>query len=159
MQKYERKLQPRTTDLQNTMDEWAPWDEPWDSFWDDDIRDEVTSDLEQELGQPPTDEEIENEFEKRVESRIDEEQVGFEEDDLPDLLEAAIALLLRFDLAPEEFIVQQTAGVLLVDGTEIIVRHNENGTETPYYRDPPDADPRDNLLSLPHYIPPYEPPA
>lgn len=125
----------------------------------DDIRDEVIADLEQALGQPPTDEEIEKAFEKRVEILVDEQQVDFEENSLPELLEAAIAQLLQFDLAPEEFIVQQTAGVLLIDGKEIIVRHNADGTETPYYRDRPDADPRDNLLSLPHYIPPYEPPA
>jgi hypothetical protein len=47
----------------------------------------------------------------------------------------------------------------LLEGKEIIVRHNDDGTTTPYYRDHPDGDPRDNLLSLPHYTPPYEPPA
>ena len=125
----------------------------------DSIRDEVTAVLEQELGRPPTAEEIEKAFEKQVKILVDGQQVEFEENNLPGLLEEAIAQLLRFDLAPEEFVAQQAAGILLIDGKEIIIRHNADGTETPYYRDRPDFDPRDNLLALPRYIPPYEPPA
>ena len=48
--------------------------------------------------------------------------------------------------------------IFVIDGKEIIVRHNKDGTETPYYRDHPDRDPRDNLLALPKYSFPYEPP-
>ena len=78
---------------------------------------------------------------------------------MPDLFESAIAQVLRFDLALEEFIRLQKARFLSIEDYEIIVRRNADGTETPYYRDPPDADPRDNLLSLPRYIQPYEPPS
>jgi hypothetical protein len=124
----------------------------------DEIRDEVTAELEDELDEPPTDEEIDKAFDKRVETLVDTRQVEFEETDLPDLLEAAVAQLLRFDLAPEELIELQLAGVVILDGTEIIERHNSNGSVTPYYRDRPDGDPKDNLLALEHYTPPYQPP-
>jgi hypothetical protein len=78
---------------------------------------------------------------------------------LPGLLENAIARTLRLDLTPEELIEQQLAGALILADKEIIVRHNQDGSTTPYYRDHPDGDPRDNLLSLPHYTPPYQPPS
>lgn len=94
----------------------------------------------------------------RVTELFDQRLLDFEADRLPAEPEAAVARILRFDLAPEELIVRQQVGVAILDGKEIIVRHNADGTETPYYRDHPDGDPRDNLLSLPHYIPPYEPP-
>lgn len=128
----------------------------------DDIRDQVTEQLQQNLGRAPTTQEVNRAFEDRIAARVTElfEQrlPDFEVDRLPAELEAAVARVLRFDLAPEELIVRQQAGVTILDGKEIIVRHNADGTETPYYRDHPDGDPRDNLLSLPHYIPPYEPP-
>jgi hypothetical protein len=41
----------------------------------------------------------------------------------------------------------------------VIVRQNADGTTTPYDRDRPDGNPRDNLLALRHYTPPYRPPA
>jgi hypothetical protein len=122
------------------------------------IRADVIADLTEELGRPPTEAEITEEFNARINSLIDLLIPGFEEQVLPGLLEDAITRTLRFDLAPEELIEQQLAGVLILDGKEIIVRHNQDGTTTPYYRDHPDADPRDNLLSLPHYTPPYKPP-
>lgn len=124
----------------------------------DDIRDEVIAELEQKLGRTPTTREINDAVDKQIEARVDELQPDFIENDLPDLLEDAIAQILRFDLTPQDLIAQQLAGVLLLDGKEIITRHNEDGTTTIYYRDHPDGDPRDNLLNLPHYTPPYEPP-
>jgi len=125
----------------------------------DEIREEVIAELEEQLGRPPTDEEIDEAFTTRLRQLIAQRQPAFEENELPDLLAAAVAQVLRFDLAPEELIARQLAGALLLEGKEIIVRHNDDGTTTPYYRDHPDGDPRDNLLSLPHYTPPYEPPA
>lgn len=129
----------------------------------DAILDEVTEQLEQNLGRPPTAEEISDAFEKRIDARVaelfDEQFPDFEQNDMPGELEATIAQVLRFDLAPEAMIALQRAGIVILDGVEIIVRRNADGTETPYYRDHPDFDPRDNLLSLPHYTPPYEPPA
>jgi hypothetical protein len=122
------------------------------------IRADVIADLTEELGRPPTEEEIREEFNSRINGLIDLLIPGFEEQILPGLLEDAVARTLRFDLAPEEMVQQQLAHVLILDGKKIIVRHNQDGTTTPYYRDHPDADPRDNLLSLPHYTPPYQPP-
>jgi hypothetical protein len=128
----------------------------------DGILEEVIEELEQELGRPPSDQEILEAFDERIEERVDElfeeRFPNFEEESLPDLLEEAIARMLRFDLAPEEMIKRQLAGVVILDGKEIIVRKNGDGTTTPYYRDHPDGDPSDNLLSLPQYTPPYQPP-
>jgi hypothetical protein len=124
----------------------------------DQIRAQVVADLTEKLGREPTEPEITEEFNKRINALIDLLMPGFEKQVLPGLLEDAVARTLRFDLAPEELIQQQLAGVLILDGKEIIVRHNQDGTTTPYYRDHPDGDPRDNLLSLPHYTPPYQPP-
>lgn len=124
-----------------------------------DIRAEVILQLTEDLGRAPTDDEITDAFEAHVNRIIDGLMQGFEDQLLPGLLEAAVAANLRFDLAPEELVEQQLAGVLILDGKEIIVRENQDGSKTPYYRDHPDADPRDNLLSLPHYTPRYQPPA
>jgi hypothetical protein len=124
----------------------------------DQIRADVILDLTDKLGRMPTEEEITEEFNARINSLIDLAMPGFEEQVLPGLLATAVARTLRFDLAPEELVAQQLAGVIILDGKEIIVRHNQDGTTTPYYRDHPDGNPRDNLLSLPHYTPPYQPP-
>jgi hypothetical protein len=124
----------------------------------DAIREQVTQQLEEDLGMPPTQEQITDAFNAHVNLVIDGLIPGFKSQLLPGLLRAAVARTLRFDLRPEELIAQQQAGVLVLDGVEIIVRHNANGTVTPYYRDHPDADPRDNLLAKRHYTPPYVPP-
>jgi hypothetical protein len=122
------------------------------------IRTEVIQELTDVLGRAPTADETTVAFDAHINLVIDGLMPGFEEQLLPGLLAAALASTLRFDLAPEELIEQQQAGVLILDGKEIIVRKNKDGTITPYYRDHPDADPLDNLLSLPHYTPPYQPP-
>jgi hypothetical protein len=123
------------------------------------IRETVTQKLEEELGMPPTPQQVTAAFNAHVERVIDGMIGDFTRDLLPGLLDAAIARTLRFDLRPEELIAQQEAGVLVLDGVEIIVRHGADGRVTPYYRDHPDGDRRDNLLSLRHYSPPYVPPA
>jgi hypothetical protein len=69
--------------------------------------------------------------------------------DLRDDLYEALAPFLRFDVAPEELIDLQQRGIFALDGKEIIVLHNDDGTETPYYRDHPDSDSRDTLLRCP----------
>ena len=114
--------------------------------------------LTEKLHRPPTPEELGKEVELRIQSRIAELQKAYEDDGLRKDLHAALAPLLHFDLAPEELIALQEPGIFSLDGKEIIVRDNRNGTRTPYYRDHPDGDPRDNLLSLPHYTLPYAPP-
>jgi hypothetical protein len=65
---------------------------------------------------------------------------------------------LRFDLAPEELAELQLGGVVFLVGKEIITRRNADGSTTTYYRDKPDEAVEDNLLSLPRYVPPYQPP-
>ncbi len=125
----------------------------------DDIRDEVTQELENDLGRAPTAEEIDEAFNTAVSIRTDEEMTIWLENDLRAILSDAVAPFLRFDLAPEEMIALQDAGILALNDVEIITRENADGTVIRYYRDRPDGDIRDNLLSLPHYAPPYVPPA
>jgi hypothetical protein len=122
------------------------------------LREAVIADLTKALGEAPTEDQIRKEFNARINSLIDLMIPGFEAQVLPGLLNGAIARTLRFDLAPEELAAQQLAGVLILEGKEIVFRQNEDGTTTPYYRDHPDTDPEDNLLSLPQYTPPYQPP-
>jgi len=123
------------------------------------IEQKATVDLTAKLGRPPTAEELAKEVELRVQSLIEERQKVYEDGRLRDDLHPKLAPLLHFDLKPEELVsLQQEHGVFSLDGKEIIVRENQDGSHTPYYRDHPDRDPRDNLLSLPHYRYPYVPP-
>jgi hypothetical protein len=124
----------------------------------DTIRDEISEELEEELERPPTDDEIQDAFDKRVDGLIDQAEAEYREEKFLEDLDDEIAQVLRFDLAPEEMVDLQLKGILLLEGKEIIERHNADGTITPYYRDHPDESVKDNLLSLPHYVPPYEPP-
>ncbi len=133
----------------------------------DEIRAQVSEELEESLGQAPTEAQIDEAFNRAVEILVKEQQIEFEETELPDRLQEAIDQILRFDLAPEELIELQNAGALFLDGRaglnplagapEIIVRNNADGSTTSYYRDHPDARPEDNLLSLPRYNHPYQP--
>jgi WD40 repeat protein len=123
----------------------------------DEIEAEVRADFAA-AGETPTEEEVSAETDKRFEEIITDEQKEYEGGALRDDLHAALAPLLRFDVAPEELVTLENIGIFSLDGKEIIVRHNKNGIVTPYYRDRPDGDPRDNLLSLPHYSFPYAPP-
>jgi hypothetical protein len=95
----------------------------------------------------PREDEIDDAFRARVNLVIDGLMPGFEWDLLPGLLEAGVARMLRFDLAPKELLEQQLAGVVILDGKEIIVRHNSDGTATPYYRGHPDGDSRETTCS------------
>ena len=122
------------------------------------IEQDATDDLTQELGHAPSAEELAAEVELRIQSLIADRRKIYEDGALRDDLHEALAPLLHFDVLPDELITLQERGVFTLEGKEIIVRHNENGTVTPYYRDRPDGDPRDNLLALPHYSTPYVPP-
>lgn len=121
-------------------------------------RAQIEQDVAADLGGSATPEEIAEEVERRIDKLVDERRKEYIDGALRDDLHEALAPFLRFDLAPEELIDLQQRGIFSLDGKEIIVRHNKDGTETPYYRDHPDGDPRDNLLSLPHYAFPYVPP-
>jgi WD40 repeat protein len=122
------------------------------------IEQDATADLTAKLGRAPTQEELDTEVELRIDKLVDERRKDYIDGALRDDVHDALAPFLRFDVASEELITLQQAGVFSLDGKEIIVRHNKDGTQTPYYRDHPDGDPRDNLLSLPHYAFPYVPP-
>lgn len=122
------------------------------------IEQDAAADLTAELGRAPTQEELDKEVELRIEKLIDQRLKTYKNDGLREDLHDALAPFLRFDVAPEELIDLQQLGIFSLDGKEIIVRHNADGTTTPYYRDRPDGDPRDNLLSLPRYSFPYVPP-
>jgi WD40 domain-containing protein len=122
-------------------------------------RAQIEQDVIADLGGGATAEEIAEEVELRIDKLVDDRRKEYIDGALRDDLHHALAPFLRFDLAPEELIeLQQKHGIFSLDGKEIIVRHNADGTKTPYYRDRPDGDPRDNLLSLPHYAFPYVPP-
>ena len=121
-------------------------------------RPQIEQDVIADLGGGATPEEIAEEVELRIDKLVDERRKEYIDGALRDDLHDALAPFLRFDVAPEELIDLQQRGVFALDGKEIIVRHNSDGTQTPYYRDHPDGDPRDNLLSLPHYAFPYVPP-
>jgi hypothetical protein len=123
----------------------------------DEIEAEVRAEFA-DAGQTPTDAEVAAETDARFDQVIGDEQKDYEAGALRDDLHAALAPLLKFDVAPEELVALANAGIFSLDGKEIIVRHNRNGVVTPYYRDHPDGDPRDNLLALPHYSFPYVPP-
>lgn len=123
------------------------------------IRQQAIADLTASLGRTPTEQEIAAEVSRRIEALVAELEPTFIETQLPFRQKEEVARALRFDLLPEELVAQQQAGVLLLDGKEIIVRHNADGRVTPYFRDQPDGFKPDNLLALPHYSPPYQPPA
>ena len=90
---------------------------------------------------------------------ITELQDSLDDDAGPGSLDEAIARILRFDLPPEEMRKLQNAGVIMIEGAQVVRRQRDDGTYTYYFRDIPDEDTTDNLLSLPHYTPPYVPPA
>jgi hypothetical protein len=70
----------------------------------------------------------------------------------PEQLDAALDPLLRFDLDSPELLVLEDDRVLFLRGYERI-RMVRKGRVSRYYRDRPDFNPSDNLLSLPRYRP------
>ncbi|HYH42485.1 MAG TPA: hypothetical protein VD867_10905, partial [Burkholderiales bacterium] len=110
------------------------------------------------LNRTPSREEREGEIQRRIEGRVAVLQATYEEVSLPGELDAALAPLLRVELAPRELAALQKEGIAVLDGKEIIYRKDANGTPVPYFRDHPDAIKKDNLLALPRYSPPYAPP-
>jgi hypothetical protein len=88
-----------------------------------------------------------------VTALVDEAQTQYEADQLPADLDAALARILRFDLAPSEFVSLQDE-LLAIAGKEII--RMRSGTVS--HSDHPDFVFADNLLTLPHDRLPYAPP-
>lgn len=118
----------------------------------DDLRQQVTEQLENLLGQPPTDELVQKALDELVDSLVAEAEAVFREEELPQQLETALDEVLRFDLDSPEFYALEDDKVLFIAGFERI-RMVRNGKESFYYRDRPDGNRSDNLLSLPKYTP------
>lgn len=118
----------------------------------EELRQQVAEQLEEELGQPPTEEQIQEALDDRLDELVDELQPAFEEDQLPELLDAAIEPLLRFDMDSPEFVDLQREKILAILGFERVEIIRE-GSVTGYYRDRRDDNREDNLLSLPRYTP------
>lgn len=118
----------------------------------DALREQIREDLEQEGGEPPTDEQVEEELENRLDDLVAIAEETFVEDELPLLLEQAIEPLLRFDLDAPEFAALEDDDILIILGYQRI-RRSDVGGFSDYYRDRPDGDPSDNLMSLPRYVP------
>lgn len=118
----------------------------------DALLEQIREDLEQEGGEPPTDEQVEEELENRLDDLVAIAEETFVEDELPLLLEQAIQPLLRFDLDAPEFAALEDDDILIILGYQRI-RRSDVGGFSDYYRDRPDGDPSDNLMSLPRYVP------
>ena len=118
----------------------------------DALREQIREELEQENGEAPTDEEVEEELENRLDDLVATAEDIFAEEELPQLLEEAIAPLLRFDLDAPEFAALEDDSILEILAYQRI-RRSEEGGFSDYYRDRPDKDRSDNLLSLPRYAP------
>lgn len=115
---------------------------------------EETERLRQALGRDPTPDEIAEAVDARVLALVDQAQQDYEAGGLEADLTAAVDRILRLDARPNEIAALQDAGILVLAGKEII--RMRNGTV--YFRDHPDFVFRDNLLALPHYHLPYQPP-
>ena len=118
----------------------------------DALREQIREELEQENGEAPTDEEVEEELENRLDDLVEAAEETFAEEELPQLVEEAISPLLRFDLDAPEFAALEDDNILEILAYQRI-RRSEEGGFSDYYRDRPDKDRSDNLLSLPRYAP------
>ena len=118
----------------------------------DELREQIREELEQENGEPPTDEQVEEELEERLDDLVAIAEETFRDEDLPLLLDEAVRPLLRFDLDAPEFAALEDEEILMILGYQRIRRPAAGGFSV-YYRDLPDDDRSDNLLSLPRYAP------
>ena len=118
----------------------------------DELREQIREELEQENGEPPTDEQVEEELEERLDDLVAIAEETFSEEELPQLLDEAVRPLLRFDLDAPEFAALEDEEILMILGYQRIRRPAAGGFSV-YYRDRPDDERSDNLLSLPRYAP------
>lgn len=104
-----------------------------------------------DLGRDPTADELTEAIDARVDERGAELSAGYRPP--RHVLDAALSQILRFDLAPAEFVDLQAAGILAIQGKVPIAM--SNGTR--YLRDRADGIRSDNLRSLRRYQLPYVP--
>lgn len=111
------------------------------------IRQEVIAEFEAD-GVTPTEEEIVARVQARIDALLAEQTTAYTDSALFDSqLDQALRPLLKLDMPPENFAALQQQGILHLLGLEIITMRS--GLR--YYRDRPDFNLRDNLMSLPHY--------
>ncbi|HEV8689716.1 MAG TPA: hypothetical protein VGQ91_05430, partial [Ideonella sp.] len=109
------------------------------------IRQDVIAEFEDE-GVTPTEEEIVARVQARIDAILAEQTTAYTDSALfATQLEQALRPLLKLDLPPENFAAVQQQGILHLLGLEIITMRS--GLR--YYRDRPDFNLRDNLMSLP----------
>jgi hypothetical protein len=114
------------------------------------FRQQAIDELQAELGRAPTGEEIAARFEQILERAVNQAFRG--------RLLAELDMRMTFDLEPHEFADLQHRKVLVLGRNHLVIRTmTREGKVTVYYRDyerpfEPNADRRDNLLSLPRYV-------
>jgi hypothetical protein len=119
----------------------------------DDIRQAALDDLSAG-GEPPTEEEVEGEFQKRMRQLVKDAMADYES---PTPLQMTHSGLLhdrvRFDAAPEDLLMLQDEGIIVIDGALASV---EPRAISRHLRDIPfrgEEEEKDNLLERPRYRP------
>lgn len=115
---------------------------------EDALRDEATQELTAELGTAPTDEQVEERLQDKIDELVIAALDDYSENRFDEDLDAAIAQLTRFDLAPFEMASLQIDKALMLSRYEMIIREGK-----PYYRDHPDGFRGDNLMEQPKFKP------
>lgn len=116
----------------------------------DELRERIREQLEQENGEPPTEEQVEEELEERLDDLVAIAEETFSDEELPQLIDDAVRPLLRLDLDAPEFAALEDEETLVILGCQRARRPIAGGFSVSY-RDRPDDERSDNLLSLPRY--------
>lgn len=110
------------------------------------LREEMRTKRANELGREPTPDEVEDAYQYALDEQVAAKADEFAATELGPLVNPILEQLLRLELTPAECVDLVNRRIIEVVGKEPFHR-----LATVYMRDHPDADPRDNLLSLPRY--------
>jgi hypothetical protein len=115
----------------------------------------ITQEVIADLGPGATQEEIDAEVEKRIEKKLKKVMDKYHSP-VPLRLarDGSLEPLLRFDVSPEELVMLQDKGVLVVDNGQLKTIHGDNVHD--HIRDVPhhgEEEEDDNLLARPRYKP------
>lgn len=116
--------------------------------------DAIRAEVAQEFGsagEMPTQEEFEKRVSEVIAARAAPLVDEYRKTRLAGDVEVALKPLFRLSMAPEYFAALQKLGVLHLEGLELITMRAPGHAGFMYYRDHPDGDLRDNLLSRPRY--------
>lgn len=116
------------------------------------LREEMRITRANELGREPTSDEVEDAYQYALDAQVAAKEAEFAATELGPLVNPILEQLLRLELTPAECVDFINRRLIEVVGKEPFHR-----LATVYMRDHPDADPRDNLLSLPRYHRPTSP--